>query len=122
MVEAAPAPAGQHQQTMARGAKDVVTTALSGHVWATVGDGIVNEVFWPAADQPQVKDLGFLVRAAGGEPGEWVEVKAQSHYTVEPIPTCPSRWPSSATPAPSTSSLCSPYPTPRVPRCSSHTG
>jgi glucoamylase len=44
----------------------------------------VNEVFWPAVDQPQVKDFGFLVRAGDGADAEWRELKAEGAYTVEP--------------------------------------
>jgi glucoamylase len=67
-------------QTWTSGAKDVVTTALTGRVWVTVGQGIVNEVYWPSADQPQVKDFGFLVV---GPPG-WREVKRVGRYKVRP--------------------------------------
>jgi glucoamylase len=47
-------------------------------VWATIGRGILNEIYWPAVDQPQVKDLGFLV---GGD-GWWQEVKRAGSYTL----------------------------------------
>jgi Glucodextranase, domain N. len=47
-------------------------TALgSSRVWATTGQGIFTEIYWPAVDQPQVKDLGFLI----GGTGWWQEVK-----------------------------------------------
>ncbi len=60
-------------------AKDIITTALgASRVWATVGDGIVNEVYWPSAGRPQVRDLGFIVAGSGG----WHEVKCASDYEV----------------------------------------
>jgi glucoamylase len=74
-------PPGRQQQSWASGAKDVVTTSLSSRVWATVGRGIVNEVFWPEADQPQVKDFGFLIRRET-DSAEWLELKAEASYTV----------------------------------------
>jgi len=54
-------------------------TALgTSRVWATTGQGIVNEVYWPAVDQPQVKDFGFLIGGAGW----WREVKRVGNYTL----------------------------------------
>lgn len=76
----APLPTSPASQSWAAGAKDAVITSLSARVWATVGQGILNEVFWPAVDQPQVKDLGFLVL---GPPG-WREIKAVNEYTLVP--------------------------------------
>jgi len=75
-------PPGRQQQSWASGAKDVVTTSLSAGVWATVGRGIVNEVFWPEPDQPQVKDFGFLIRREAGSSAEWLELKAEASYAV----------------------------------------
>lgn len=55
------------------GAKQMVGTTLgTARVWFTVGDGIVNEVFYPRVDIPQIRDLGFIV--ADGN-GFWQEVK-----------------------------------------------
>ena len=78
MSTPAPPPTGTVAQSWTSGAKDYVTTALTGHVWATVGRGIVNEVYWPAADQPQIKDFGFLVVGPRG----WREVKRVGQYEV----------------------------------------
>ena len=40
--------------------KDYVSTALGGsRLWATVGHGIINEIYWPSTGQPQVRDFGF---------------------------------------------------------------
>ena len=49
-------------------------------LWFTMGGGILNEVYYPRVDLPQIRDLGFLV--ADGR-GFWVEVKRQWRYTIE---------------------------------------
>ena len=42
--------------------KDFVTTALGGsRLWATVGHGIINEIYWPSTGQPQIRDFGFYL-------------------------------------------------------------
>ncbi len=42
--------------------KDAVGTShFSSRVWFTVGHGILNEIYWPRVDRPQVRDLGFIV-------------------------------------------------------------
>lgn len=62
------------------GAKQMVGTTLgTARVWFTVGDGIVNEVFYPRVDIPQLRDLGFIV--ADGK-GFWQEVKRLTDCTV----------------------------------------
>ena len=33
----------------------------SSHLWFTVWDGIVTEVFFPTVDRPQMRDMGFLI-------------------------------------------------------------
>ncbi|MHB1238712.1 MAG: glycoside hydrolase family 15 protein, partial [Gallionella sp.] len=59
-------------------AKDAVGCALgSSRLWFTVGAGIVNEVFYPRVDIPQVRDLGFIV---ADDQGFWVEVKRLGNY------------------------------------------
>src|SRR5258705_2009161 len=83
----APLPPAQAIQSWTSGAKALVMTAL-GHpgasrVWATTGQGIITEIYWPAVDQPQVKDLGFLI----GGPGWWQEGQRAGKYkpsTPEP--------------------------------------
>jgi glucoamylase len=67
--------------------KDLVTTALGpSRLWATLGYGILNEVYWPATGQPQLRDLGFIV--AG--PNFWVEVKRAARYRLNtPEPYIP---------------------------------
>jgi glucoamylase len=41
-------------------------------LWFTIGGGIINEVYYPRVDIPQIRDLGFIV---GDAAGFWVEVK-----------------------------------------------
>jgi len=66
--------------TWSSSAKDAVGTALSSsRVWFTVGRGILNEVYWPRVDSPQVRDLGFIV--ADGT-GFWSEVKRDAESEV----------------------------------------
>jgi glucoamylase len=73
--------------TWTSSAKDLVTTALGpSRVWATVGHGVLNEVYWPTTGRPQVRDLGFIV---AGE-GYWAEVKREMKYEFEtPAPYLP---------------------------------
>jgi glucoamylase len=60
--------------------KDLVGCALgAGRLWFTTGFGIVNEVYSPRIDLPQIRDLGFIV--ADGQ-GFWVEVKRLESYNV----------------------------------------
>lgn len=60
--------------------KDMIGTSLgSSRLWFTVGHGIVNEVYYPRVDIPQIRDLGFIV--ADGQ-GFWVEVKRDAAWTV----------------------------------------
>ena len=60
--------------------KDAIGTShYSSRVWFTVGHGILNEVYWPHVDRPQVRDLGFIV--ADGE-GFWSEVKRDAEHQV----------------------------------------
>ncbi|HEY2107463.1 MAG TPA: glycoside hydrolase family 15 protein [Candidatus Binataceae bacterium] len=46
-----------------RGAKDAVGTAyaVASSIWFTLSAGIVNEVYYPTIDRPQIRDLQFLV-------------------------------------------------------------
>ena len=69
----------------------MVTTALGvSRLWATVGQGIVNEVYWPDTGSPQIRDLGFIV---ADDAGWWIEVKQQDRYEISipqpylPLPT-----------------------------------
>jgi glucoamylase len=68
--------------------KDLVGTTLgSSRLWFTLGYGIVNEVYYPRVDIPQIRDLGFIV--ADGE-GFWCEVKRLDSYELRlPRPGIP---------------------------------
>lgn len=46
-----------------RGAKEAVGTAYSApsRVWFTMAQGVVTEVYYPTIDQPQIRDLQYLV-------------------------------------------------------------
>jgi glucoamylase len=83
-----PAPGGPGTApTWTSSAKDVITTALgSSRVWATLGFGIVNEIYWPSAGEPQLRDLGFIVAGRSG----WHELKRINRYTLSrPKPYIP---------------------------------
>jgi len=59
--------------TWSSSAKQMIGCSLGmSRLWFTIGGGIVNEVYYPRVDIPQIRDLGFLV--ADGD-GFWVEVK-----------------------------------------------
>ncbi len=74
--------------TWTSSAKDMVGCALgSPRLWFTTGYGILNEVYYPRVDVPQIRDLGFIV--ADGK-GFWVEVKRLGNYRSElPAPGIP---------------------------------
>lgn len=64
--------------------KDFVTTALGGsRLWATIGHGIINEVYWPSTGQPQIRDLGFyLVPHTAPGPDRWLDLKRLRRYRL----------------------------------------
>ena len=67
--------------TWSSSAKEMVGCSLGrSRLWFTIGGGIVNEVYYPRVDIPQIRDLGFIV--ADGR-GFWVEVKRLWQHTVE---------------------------------------
>ena len=68
------APGGPGSQSnWCSGAKQVVGTSLGvARVWFTVGQGILNEVYYPRIDIPQIRDLGFII---ADNNGYWQEVK-----------------------------------------------
>ncbi|HEY3636724.1 MAG TPA: hypothetical protein VGK90_01135, partial [Rhizomicrobium sp.] len=80
MREQNEAPRGQFSApTWTSSAKDLVTTALgTSRVWVTLGYGIVNEIYWPATGNPQIRDLGFIVWGPNG----WHEVKRVARYEI----------------------------------------
>ncbi len=60
--------------------KEMVGCSLGpSRVWFTIGGGIVNEVYYPRVDLPQIRDLGFIV--ADGH-GFWVEVKRMWRHVL----------------------------------------
>ena len=66
--------------TWTSSAKDVVGCSLGrSRIWFTLGFGILNEVYYPSADSPQIRDLGFIVSDGAGF---WVEVKRLQNYTI----------------------------------------
>lgn len=66
--------------TWCSSAKEMVGCALGpSRVWFTIGGGIVNEVFYPRIDIPQIRDLGFIV---ADDQGFWVEVKRLDRHQL----------------------------------------
>src|ERR1700730_1638149 len=66
--------------TWTSSAKDMVGTSLgAARLWFTTGFGIINEVYWPRVDIPQIRDLGFIVAGPGGF---WSEVKRNRNYSL----------------------------------------
>ena len=60
--------------------KEMVGCSLGpSRLWFTIGGGILNEVYHPRIDIPQIRDLGFIV--ADGK-GFWVEVKRMYRHTL----------------------------------------
>src|SRR2546430_11302399 len=49
-----------------RSAKDAVGTAYaaSSRVWFTMSRGVLNEVYYPTVDRPQIRDLQYLITDA----------------------------------------------------------
>lgn len=69
--------------TWTSSSKDVVGCSLGpARLWFTVGYGIINEVYWPRIDIPQIRDLGFIV---ADDKGFWVEVKRIGHYQLRSV-------------------------------------
>jgi glucoamylase len=81
MAESSPAPRSPGiGPTWSSSAKDAVGTSLfSSRVWFTVGHGILNEVYWPRVDRPQIRDLGFIVADGAGF---WCEVKRDADQKI----------------------------------------
>ena len=73
--------------TWASSDKDFVTTALgNSRLWATIGHGIINEIYWPSTGRPEVRDLGFYLLGNG----RWVDLKRVSRYSLsKPKPYLP---------------------------------
>lgn len=75
------------EPTWASSAKDLVVSALGpSRIWATIGRGILNEVYWPTTGRPQIRDLGFIVASEDA----WYELKRFDQYEIEtPAPFVP---------------------------------
>src|SRR5256885_1297684 len=59
--------------TWCSSAKEMVGCSLGyARLWFTIGGGIINEVYHPRVDLPQIRDFGFIVADGAGL---WVEVK-----------------------------------------------
>src|ERR1700682_1410714 len=79
MIERAPGGPGI-APTWTSSPKDMVGCALGiARLWFTLGFGIVNEVYYPRVDTPQIRDLGFIVAGPGGF---WSEVKRNVNYSL----------------------------------------
>ena len=66
--------------TWSSSAKEMVGCSLGpSRLWFTIGGGILNEVYHPRVDIPQIRDLGFIV--ADGR-GFWVEVKRMYRHSL----------------------------------------
>ena len=62
-------------------AKEMVGCSLGpARLWYTLSRGIVNEIYHPRVDVPQLKDLGFIV---AGKRGFWTEVKTLDSHTLK---------------------------------------
>ncbi|MCC6715849.1 MAG: glycosyl hydrolase [Gammaproteobacteria bacterium] len=74
--------------TWTSSAKDLVGSSLGpARLWFTIGFGIVNEVYYPRIDTPQIRDLGFIVADGAGF---WCEVKRLGRYELQtPAPGIP---------------------------------
>jgi glucoamylase len=60
--------------------KEMVGCSLgSSRLWFTIGGGIINEVYYPRVDLPQIRDLGFIVADGAGF---WVEVKRMWRHVL----------------------------------------
>ena len=62
-------------------AKEVVGCGLGpSRLWYTLSRGVVNEVYYPRIDVPQIKDMGFVV---AGSRGFWTEVKTLGSHQLK---------------------------------------
>ena len=55
-------------------------------LWATIGHGIINEIYWPSTGRPEIRDIGFYLLGRD----RWVDLKRVSRYRLsKPKPTIP---------------------------------
>lgn len=73
--------------TWASSDKDFVTTAVgASRLWATIGHGVLNEVYWPSTGSPQMRDMAFGVL----HDGALLDLKRLRSYTLAtPAPHIP---------------------------------
>ncbi len=66
-----------------RADKDMVGTSL-GHsrLWFTLGQGLLNEVFYPRVDIPQMRDLNFVI---SDHKGFCIDLRRNASYDLEEI-------------------------------------
>lgn len=74
--------------TWCSSAKEMVGCSLGpSRLWFTIGGGIVNEVYYPRIDIPQIRDLGFIV---ADDKGFWAEAKRLGNHDLQlPSPGIP---------------------------------
>ncbi|MDO5759088.1 MAG: hypothetical protein Q4P24_16795 [Rhodobacterales bacterium] len=67
--------------------KDFVTTGLGrSRLWATIGHGVLNEVYWPSTGQPRLRDVTFYL--VGYD--RWLDLKRIRQYRLsQPGPAIP---------------------------------
>jgi glucoamylase len=66
--------------TWCSSAKEMVGCSLGpSRLWFTLGGGIVNEVYYPLADLPQIRDLGFII---ADDDGFWIELKRLDNHAL----------------------------------------
>ncbi len=66
-----------------RADKDVVGTSLgTGRIWFSVGQGLLNEVFYPRIDIPQIRDLNFAV---GDGKNYWTDLRSENSCELEEL-------------------------------------
>ncbi|MFL5280423.1 MAG: hypothetical protein ACJ8AW_05380, partial [Rhodopila sp.] len=66
--------------TWTSSAKDAVGCSLGApRLWFTIGHGIINEIYYPRIDIPQIRDLGFII---ADRKGFWSEVKRVAEYDM----------------------------------------
>lgn len=59
--------------------KDFITTALgTSRLWATIGHGIVNEIYWPSTGTPQIRDFSFYLVGKNS----WHDLKRLRQYRL----------------------------------------
>ena len=86
-IEEAPGAPGTPTNWCNSDKQAVGTTLGVSRVWFTVGQGILNEVYYPRIDIPQIRDMGFII--ADGK-DFWVELKTledcEVHYHSAGVP------------------------------------